>query len=88
MKWQGEPEMLTEIEEGRSMTVELEISPEADNRPRQTGGFSMPVFRGRRADVQGFGLKARRPNLGRDFNPRSARALKCRVAPAIACRGA
>lgn len=45
-------------------------------RPRQHGGFSLPLFRGLRAHVQPERVKARRLDLCRVSNPRSTSAVE------------
>ena len=75
---------------GGTLGMELNNSmPKADTRPRQIGGFFVSImFRGRRAHVQGFGLKARRLDLWRVVNPRGTSCITTPVAPVTMTKGA
>lgn len=72
------------------VTVELDNFHHGGHPPasRPARRFSHALFRGRRADVQGESLKARRPVHGWVINPRSATGLITRVAPVTADHGA
>ena len=78
---------LTRHANGAIVAVELKNSSVAANRPRQTGGIFMPMFRGRRCGP-GPRPKARRPVHWRVLNPRSTIGLRTRVAPVTAASGA
>ena len=81
------PGYLTRHANGAIVAVELRNSTTAVIRPRQTGGFFVPMFRGRRP-CPGPRPKKRRPVRCRVSNPRSAVGLETRVAPVTADNGA
>ena len=67
---------------------ELKNSRRAAHRPRQPGGFFVPiVLRGRRGGP-GLRPKARRPVLARVLNPRGTVRLRTDFAPVTAAQGA